>query len=75
MDEPVADKAKEMESHEEKESQNISAEIVPEEKKESEEKQSEDTSELQNMETEPVSDFINLFICRATRYIVSASTL
>ncbi|XDV37014.1 hypothetical protein PO909_006711 [Leuciscus waleckii] len=56
VDEPVADKAKEMESHEEKESQNVSAEIVPEEKKESEEKQSEDTSELQNMETEPEAE-------------------
>ncbi|XDV37018.1 hypothetical protein PO909_006712, partial [Leuciscus waleckii] len=56
VDESVADKAKEMESHEEKESQNVSAEIVPEEKKESEEKQSEDTSELQNMETEPEAE-------------------
>ncbi|XP_077092038.1 uncharacterized protein LOC143744436 [Siphateles boraxobius] len=56
VDEPVADKAKEMESHEEKESQNVSAEIVPEEKKKSDEKQSEDASELQNMETEPVAE-------------------
>ncbi|XP_039510378.1 matrin-3-like [Pimephales promelas] len=56
VDEPVADKAKEMESHEEKESQNVSAEITPEVKKESEEKQCEDTSELQNMETEPEAE-------------------
>ncbi|KAK7141548.1 hypothetical protein R3I93_015636 [Phoxinus phoxinus] len=56
VDEPVADKAKEMESHREKESQNVSAEIVPEEKKESEEKESEDASELQNMETEPEAE-------------------
>ncbi|XP_039510379.1 matrin-3-like isoform X1 [Pimephales promelas] len=56
VDEPVADKAKEMESHEEKESQNVSEEITPEEKKESEEKQCEDASELQNMETEPEAE-------------------
>ncbi|ROL55503.1 Matrin-3 [Anabarilius grahami] len=52
VDEPVADKAEEMESQEENESQNVSAETVPEEKQEQEEEQSKDTSELQNIEKE-----------------------
>ncbi|XP_048033052.1 matrin-3-like [Megalobrama amblycephala] len=52
VDEPVADKTEEMESQEEKESQNVSAETVPEEKQEQEEEQSKDTSELQNIEKE-----------------------
>ncbi|KAK9962955.1 hypothetical protein ABG768_006190 [Culter alburnus] len=52
VDEPVADKAEKMESQEENESQNVSAETVPEEKQEQEEEQSKDTSELQNIEKE-----------------------
>ncbi|XP_067314141.1 matrin 3-like 1.2 [Pseudorasbora parva] len=56
VNEPVTDKAKEMGSQEEKESLNVSGETVPEENKEPEVEQSKDTSELQNMETEPEAE-------------------
>lgn len=53
VEEPVTDKAEKEESQEEKESQNVSAETVPEVKSDPEEEQIKDTSENQNMETEP----------------------
>uniref|UniRef100_A0A8C1M8M5 Matrin 3-like 1.1 n=1 Tax=Cyprinus carpio TaxID=7962 RepID=A0A8C1M8M5_CYPCA len=53
VEEPVSDKAEDVESQEEKESQNVSAETLPEVKIEPEEEQSRDTSEHQNMEAEP----------------------
>lgn len=56
VEEPVTDEAEKEESQEEKESQNVPAETVPEVKSEPEEEQIKDTSEHQNMET--VSDLI-----------------
>uniref|UniRef100_A0A8C2HIE0 Matrin 3-like 1.1 n=1 Tax=Cyprinus carpio TaxID=7962 RepID=A0A8C2HIE0_CYPCA len=53
VEEPVTDEAEKEESQEEKESQNVPAETVPEVKSEPEEEQIKDTSEHQNMETEP----------------------
>uniref|UniRef100_A0A671Q6H5 Matrin-3-like n=1 Tax=Sinocyclocheilus anshuiensis TaxID=1608454 RepID=A0A671Q6H5_9TELE len=53
VEEPVTDKAEDVESQEEKESQNVSAETFPEVNIEPEEEQSKDTSEHQNMEAEP----------------------
>ncbi len=58
VEEPVTDKAEKEESQEEKESQNVSAETVPEVKSDPEEEQIKDASEHQNMET--VSDLIIL---------------
>ncbi len=56
VEEPVTDEAEKEESQEEKESQNVSAETVPEVMSDPEEEQIKDTSELQTMET--VSDLI-----------------
>lgn len=61
VEEPVSDKAEDVEIQEEKESQNVSAETLPELKIEPEEEQSKDTSEHHNMETEPVSD-LSIFL-------------
>ncbi len=56
VEEPVTDEAEKEESQEEKESQNVSAETVPEVMSDPEEEQIKDTSEQQTMET--VSDLI-----------------